>query len=98
MNHFFSLTAVVALSLSGAAFAADASDIRLLNETKISLSEAIKAAEEAQGGRAIEASLDDDSFSPAYEVSVVMDDNTVYDVQVDGVSGKVTGARKDLDD
>lgn len=90
-------TATALAMLSGAAYAADASDIRLLNETKISLSDAIAAAEKHQGGRAIDASLDDDSFKPAYEVTVVVD-NRVFDVQVDGVTGGVIGSREDIDD
>ncbi len=79
------------------AFAADRSDIRLLAETKISLVQAIQAAEKHQSGKAIDASLDDDSFKPAYEVSVVKDDR-IFDVQVDGVTGEVLGAREDIDD
>ena len=79
------------------ALAADRSDIRLLNETKISLTDAIKAAEKDRNGRAIDASLDDDSFRPAYEVSVAVGDR-IYDVQVDGTDGKVLGAREDMDD
>ncbi len=89
--------AFATMLLVGAAHAADVSDIRMMNETKISLSDAIAAAEKSQNGRAIDASLDDDSFKPTYEVSVVVD-NRVFDVQVDGVSGEVLGAREDLDD
>jgi uncharacterized membrane protein YkoI len=98
MKHFISLTALGIMTASATAIAADKSDIRLLDETKITLSEAIAAAEKTQGGRAIEASLDDDSFSPAYEVSLVVENDTILDVQVDAVSGKVTGAREDKDD
>lgn len=96
MKTLMMTTAMLAL-LGGTALAADAGDIRLLNETKISLTDAIKAAEKEVGGRAIDASLDDDSWKPAYEVSVVKD-NRVFDVQVDGVSGAVLGSREDLDD
>jgi len=97
MKRFIPIAALGALAFSTAAVAADASDIRLLGETKISLGQAIEVAEKSQGGRAVEASLDDDSFSPAYEVSVVKD-NRVFDVQIDGVTGKVLGAREDIDD
>lgn len=96
MKKFLLTTAAVAL-MGSAAFAADAGDIRLLNEAKISLVDAIKAAEGDVGGKAIEASLDDDAWKPAYEVSVVKD-NRVFDVQVDAVSGGVLGSREDLDD
>lgn len=80
------------------ALAADHSDIRQLQDTKISLTQAIAAAEKERGGRALDASIDDDSFRPNYEVSIVDKNNRLWDVQVDGVSGEVTGAREDLDD
>lgn len=99
MNRMNKLTiAALALTLApAAAFAADRSDIRLLRDTKISLTQAIAAAEKDRGGKAIEAGLDDDSFRPSYDVSVAVGDR-LWDVQVDGVSGEVTGAREDLDD
>lgn len=76
---------------------ADADDIKAASEAKISLVKAIETAEAHQGGRAIDASIDDDSFSPTYEVSVLKD-NREYDVRVDAVSGGVLGAREDKDD
>jgi uncharacterized membrane protein YkoI len=76
---------------------ADLNDIKLLTEAKITLSQAIHQAEKSQDGQAIEASLDDDSFKPAYEVSVVRD-GKIFDVQVDALSGEVLGAREDVDD
>lgn len=99
MNAFTFRLALAACGLAGlaAAHAADADELRMLEQAKISLTQAIDAAERHQGGRAIEASLDDDSFQPAYEVSVVKD-GRVYDVQVDGNSGQVLGAREDRDD
>lgn len=87
---------IATAGLSTAAFAGR-EDIRLLSEAKVSLVNAIQAAEKHQGGRAFEASLDDESFKPAYEVSVVKD-NRIFDVQVDAITGEVTGAREDIDD
>lgn len=95
MKKLLLISALVATPV--VAFAADKGDIRLLSETKISLIQAIQAAEKHQSGKAIDASLDDDSFKPAYEVSVVKDDR-IFDVQVDGVTGEVLGAREDIDD
>lgn len=83
-------------AFSQAAFA-DREDILLMREAKVSLINAVQAAEKHQGGRAIDASLDDDSFKPAYEVTVIKDDRS-YDVQVDAVTGEVLGAREDIDD
>jgi uncharacterized membrane protein YkoI len=88
---------VVGLSFAVAAQAADRSDIRSFAATKISLTEAIAAAEKHESGKAIEASLDDDSFKPAYEVSVVKDDR-IFEVYVNGETGEVLGAREELDD
>ncbi len=96
MKKLYITSAAIILG-SSAAYAADASDIRLLNESKISLVEAIEAAEDNIGGKAIEASLDDDAWKPAYEVSIVKD-NRVFDVQVDATDGKVLGSREDIDD
>lgn len=76
---------------------ADADDIKAAAQAKISLVQAIQAAEKHQGGKAIDASIDDDSFSPTYEVSVVKDDK-LFDVRVDAVNGAVLGAREDKDD
>ena len=97
-NHkFFVLfTATAGLLLSGAAIA-DRDDIRALADTKISLIEAIEIAQAHQGGIAYEAKLDDDSFSPEYEVDVVAND-TIYEVTVDGVTGEVRKVKEDHDD
>lgn len=76
---------------------ADSDDIKAAAEAKISLVQAINAAEKHQGGKAIDASIDDDSFSPTYEVSVVKDAK-LYDVRVDAVNGSVLGSREDKDD
>ncbi|OFC69421.1 PepSY domain-containing protein [Alteromonas confluentis] len=82
---------------AGTAAWADYSDVRAFNEAQITLSQAIAAAESEQGGKAFEAGIDDDSFTPAYEVTVVKD-NKVFDVRVDAKSGEVTGVREDYDD
>lgn len=76
---------------------AGSDELKAASQAKISLVKAIEAAEAHQGGRAIEASIDDDSFTPTYEVSVAHDAK-LYDVQVDAVTGKVLAAREDKDD
>ena len=58
--------------------------------------QAIQAAETHQGGQAYEASIDDDSFRPEYEVSVLREDRT-YDVRINAVTGEVLGSREDRD-
>ena len=83
------------LAFSGIALA-DKEDTKRLGEAKITLTEAITIAEQHQKGRAYEAGLEDDSFSPEYEVSVVVGDKT-YEVNVDAVSGEVGKVREDRD-
>lgn len=94
------LATVLSLGLmASAAYAADKSDLNAFNKTSISLTQAIAAAESHHAGsRALDAGIDDDGFKPAYEVTVVDKDNRFFDVQVDGVTGEVTGSREDLDD
>ena len=82
---------------AAAAARADQEDLRLFAEAKVVLTQAIATAEQHLGGRAIGAKLDDDSFKPAYEVTVVKD-NRVFDVQVDAVTNAVLGSREDMDD
>ena len=94
------LGAAVAAGLTGAIAAAaraDQDELRLAAEAKVVLTQAIATAEQHLGGRAIGAKLDDDSFKPAYEVTVVKD-GRVYDVQVDAVTNAVLGSREDTDD
>jgi len=67
-----------------------------LAKAKITLIEAIQAAEKHTAGKAFDASLDDDSFRSEYEVNVVKD-GTVYDVRIDGENGEVLGSREDRD-
>ena len=76
---------------------ADVEDARALSDADISLVDAIVAAEGATQGKAFDAQIEDDSFSPEFEVSVVAD-GKIYDVIVDGVTGEVTSTREDRDD
>lgn len=76
---------------------ADIDDIRGLADAKITLTDAIKTAEKHVGGQAFDASFDNDSFKPAFEVEVAKDGKT-FDVRVDGVTGEVLGMREDIDD
>jgi len=97
INQTILLTAAAATLLLSGAAVADRDDIRLLAETKISLIEAIEIAQAHQGGIAYEAKLDDDSFTPEYEVDLVFEDR-IYEVTVDGVTGEVRKVKEDKDD
>lgn len=89
-------SALAGLLVAGVA-QADRDDVRLLDETKLTLTEAIAIAEKHQNGRAYEAGIDDDSFSPVYEVNVVTTDGRLYELDVDGVTGAVSNVREERD-
>jgi uncharacterized membrane protein YkoI len=92
------LAAMAVAGVAGATAArADQEELDLFLQAKVVLTQAIATAEQHLGGRAIGAKLDDDSFKPAYEVTVVKDDR-VFDVQVDAVTNAVLGSREDMDD
>lgn len=90
------LAAVLLLTAPLTALANDEEEIAMLDKSTISLTEAITLAEEHVGGRAFAAEVDDDSFSPRFEVTVTKD-GKVFDVQVDGEKGEVLDSREDLD-
>jgi uncharacterized membrane protein YkoI len=90
-------TAIVGVMGAATAARADQEDLRLSSEAKVMLTQAIATAEQHLDGRAIGAKLDDDSFKPAYEVTVVKD-NRVFDVYVDAVTNAVISSREDMDD
>lgn len=73
-----------------------ADDVRFLADTRITLVDAVEAAQRHSGGRAVEARLDPDSFEPAYEISLVRD-GRIFDIQVDGISGEILDYREDTD-
>lgn len=97
----FAKAGVLSAALAGLLVAgvaqADRDDVRLLDETKLTLTEAIAIAEKHQNGRAYEAGIDDDSFSPVYEVNVVTTDGRLYELDVDGVTGTVSNVREERD-
>ena len=102
MNDTFRIL-LGAASVAGVAGAAataaraDQEELDLFLQAKVMLTQAIATAEQHLGGRAIGAKLDDDSFRPAYEVTIVKD-NRVFDVYVDAVTNAVLGSREDTDD
>ncbi|MCE3232674.1 MAG: Propeptide, PepSY amd peptidase [Rickettsiaceae bacterium] len=95
MKKYLLITTLI-IATSTAAFANHTQEIKLLNEAKITLTQAIATAEKHQSGKAIDAGIDDDHFKPVYKVSIVKD-NKVFDVQVDGLTNKVLGVREDVD-
>lgn len=66
----------------------EAKELQLFSQAKISLTEAIKAAELKTGGKAVEADLDDESKTVQFEVEVLKN-GKIHEVKVDGKTGKV---------
>ncbi len=66
----------------------EAKELKLFGEAKISLCEAIKAAEQKTGGKALEAELDDESNTVQFEIEILKD-GKIHEVIVDGKTGKV---------
>jgi uncharacterized membrane protein YkoI len=89
---------LVASALAGAVIAgpalADTDDIKMLEETSVSLTQAIDTAQKHVGGKAYEASIDDDGAVPSYEVSVAKDGKT-FDVMINGKTGEVISSNED---
>lgn len=76
---------------------ADTQEAALLAKAKISLVDAIQTAEKSVGGKAYEASLDDDALAPEFEVGIIKD-GKFFEVRVNGSDGSVIGSREDIDD
>ena len=78
----------------------DDEELASLAHVKTNLLQAIAAAEQSAGGKAIEAELDDDSKTPAYKVEVAPADGKLVVVTIDGVSGEIlaTGPAGDHED
>ena len=98
MKKSLTLSLVAAATAFGATHAfADTEEAAAVQKAKISLVEAIQAAEKNVGGVAYSASYDDDSFQNAYEVDVIAN-SKLYDVQVSAENGEILSSREDLDD
>ena len=100
------LKAIIAMVLLIGAFAnlaqaseskeKEAKELTLFSQAKISLTEAIKAAEQKTGGKAMEAELDDESGTVHFEIEILKD-GKIHNVLVDGKTGKVLKVSLDDD-
>lgn len=95
---FAATTALVAV----AAFAATRQpepddDYAALSAAKITLTQAITAAEQHVQGRAIKAELENENGKLVYEVEVVKQ-NMATDVKVDSADGRILSAKADPQD
>jgi uncharacterized membrane protein YkoI len=87
----------------GRAFAAekhgegDQGDLAAFAQSRITLSEAIAAAERQTGGKAIEAGVEKEGTTVAFEVKVASN-NAVQKVMVDAQNGKILKVGPSADD
>jgi uncharacterized iron-regulated membrane protein len=83
---------LITLAGAGAALAGERdqqSELNAVTNAKTSLSQAIAAAEQETGGKAVETGLENQDGVMAYEIKVAKG-NTLQRVLVDADSGKVT--------
>lgn len=66
----------------------EAKELRLFSEAQITLQDAIKAAEQKTGGKAMQAELKDESNTVQFEIEIVKE-GKVYEAIVDGKTGQV---------
>lgn len=69
-------------------------DYAALSAAKITLTQAVAAAEQHVQGRAIKAELENENGRLVYEVEVVKQ-NTATDVKVDSADGRIVSAKAD---
>jgi uncharacterized membrane protein YkoI len=67
----------------------DADEYAGAGELTTTLTVAIASAEQATGGKAIEAGLDDENGEALYEVELAAADGTIHKAHVDAASGKI---------
>ena len=80
--------AVTNVAQAGESKEKEAKELQLFSKAKISLIEAIKAAEQNTGGKALEAELDDGSNAVQFEIKILKD-GKIYEVLVDGTTGNI---------
>jgi uncharacterized membrane protein YkoI len=80
--------AVANVAEAGESKEKEAKELALFSQAKISLTEAIKIAEQNVGGKAMEAELDDESNTIQFEIEILKD-GKIHEVKVDGKTGKV---------
>ncbi|MDO4230624.1 MAG: PepSY domain-containing protein [Lautropia sp.] len=91
------LVAVAGLAVAGLAHAVD-EDVVNLGKAKVSLTEAIAAAEKHHAGsKAARAEVEVKDGKVVFDIEVVTDDKKVFDVMVDAADGKVLGSKEDTD-
>lgn len=90
------LLSAIALVASSPALAGKQETLAELAAAKITLVQAVAAAEQhLPGGRAVQADLDTQQGKTVFEVDVVASDNQIHEVVVDATSGAVLHSKVD---
>lgn len=95
----FAILAAAITTLGGAAFAATPSenDAMAINQSWVSIAQAISAAEKKHGGKATKAELEHGKQGLIYEVEVVVGAK-IFDVKVDAGNGSILSSTEDKPD
>ncbi|MCT7378091.1 PepSY domain-containing protein [Chelativorans salis] len=72
--------------------ASDKTEMQAALAAKVSMSEAVQAAEDKSGGKVMEAVFSDENGKPGYEVSTVQPDGTEQNFFVDASTGEAVKA------
>ena len=93
------IMAVGIATAGGLAFAKSSGEendaIADLAKAKVTLTQAIGAAEAQSGGKATRAELESERGAIVYQVEVVTADNKVLDIKVDAADGKVLSSKQE---
>jgi len=80
------ITGALAASQNGSK---DTAEMQALMSAKLSVADAINAAEAAQPGKVAEVQFDLEKGVPSFEVSILAADGTEHDFMVDANTGKI---------
>lgn len=88
------MTSAAALALLGAGPAGAQDDAGQATASRVSLGEAVRAAEQALGGRAVEAEIDVEDGAPVFEVEVLVGED-MHEALVDAETGEVRSTSRE---
>jgi uncharacterized membrane protein YkoI len=83
---------------SGAAGDTQAAELQAIQNAKLTIADAAKAAETETGGKAVDVSIGDENGTVAYQVDVALKDGTMQEVRVDPQTGQVLKVSADARD
>jgi uncharacterized membrane protein YkoI len=76
----------------------DTTELQAIQNAKLTVADAAKAAETETGGKTVDVSIGDENGQIAYQVEVALSDGTKKDVHVDAQTGKVIKVSADDQD